>query len=154
VRGRREQRDARCCEHLVKRRELFGLARGFFAHFSSMQKTLVKYGFLACATREHVNGPRHDLLRSTRSFDAAESLDDRCESAAKIFLDKFVESCLGGAVEDRNRANHPRPIRRTPPDTTVREAPSEQRNASSRSREGASAVASHRSSDPDAPSAS
>jgi hypothetical protein len=76
VRGEREQRDARCCEHLVKRHELFCRAQIFFARFSSMRKTLVKYRFLARATHKHTNEARHDLHRSTRSFDAAESTDD------------------------------------------------------------------------------
>jgi len=85
--------------------ELFSRARFFFTHFSSVQKTLEKCGFLACSTRAHVNGSRLRLLRSTRSFDAAESSDDRRESAAKFFLDNIIESHLDRAVEDRNRAN-------------------------------------------------
>jgi hypothetical protein len=86
VRGAREQRDARCCEHLVKRRELFCRSQIFFARFSSMRETLVKYGFLTCAKRKHANEARLDPHRSTRSFDATESSDNRRESATKNFF--------------------------------------------------------------------
>jgi hypothetical protein len=71
-----------------------------------MRKTLLKCGFLACATRKRAKESRRDLHRSTRSFDAMESSDDRRKPASKIFLDNFVESHLDRAVEDRIRANH------------------------------------------------
>jgi hypothetical protein len=88
---------------------------------------------------------RHDhlMLRNRPITDA--------NPRPKIFLDKFIESRLDRAVEDRNRANHPPPIRRAPLDAAMRDAACA-KNAASRSRADAPAVAKHRSRDLDAPS--
>jgi len=104
-----DERDARRRKLLVKRHELFRYSPLFIAHLSTMQKTLIKYGFSACTKHVRAKPNRRDRSHAHRCIDIAESRRDAQESMPKIILDYSVESHLDGALGDRNRANrHPR----------------------------------------------
>jgi len=85
--------DARCCELLVKRRELFRTTRDFIAEFSRMQKTLVKCGFLAFGVR--AARCRRDALAGARKRSRRRS---NVVDSTKIDPQKFFW------ITSRNRA--------------------------------------------------
>jgi uncharacterized protein with von Willebrand factor type A (vWA) domain len=76
----RDERDPFRCKLLVKSDELFRYSRLFITHLPSMQKTLEKCGFPACATHVRANANRCDRSHARRWIDIRKS----CRDAPRI----------------------------------------------------------------------